>query len=148
MSWTAERIGIYDPCTGACGVGSCTRLVPTTSDPRETSEPRIDRIPLARLTTPAPRIKKLFFSPSSNLPNDLFGLVSNRTIPKRLHVAFSPFAAKLTGFQLIYAVQKRLEVISTSSLRADRERGVFHRTTPVGIAGLARDACGAADRRP
>ena len=32
----------------ACGVGACVRLVPTLSDPRETSGPRIDRIPPTR----------------------------------------------------------------------------------------------------
>ena len=32
----------------ACGVGACPRLLPTKSDPRETSGPRIDRIPPTR----------------------------------------------------------------------------------------------------
>ena len=44
------------------GRGDCARLILTLSDPGETSGPRIDRIPLARLTTlapSAPRIKKL-----------------------------------------------------------------------------------------
>ena len=47
VSWTAERIGRYDPSASVYGVGDCARLVPTLSDPRETSGPRIDRIPLA-----------------------------------------------------------------------------------------------------
>ena len=40
-----------DPSADVCGVGDCARLVLTLSDPRETSGPRIDRIPPARLTT-------------------------------------------------------------------------------------------------
>jgi hypothetical protein len=32
----------------ACGIGACARLLPTKSDPRETSGPRIDRIPSTR----------------------------------------------------------------------------------------------------
>ena len=36
-----------DPSADVCGVGDCARLVLTLSDPRETSGPRIDRIPLA-----------------------------------------------------------------------------------------------------
>ena len=32
----------------ACGVGACARLLPTKSDPRETSGPRTDRIPSTR----------------------------------------------------------------------------------------------------
>ena len=31
-----------------CGVGACARLLPTPSEPRETSAPQIDRIPSAR----------------------------------------------------------------------------------------------------
>ena len=57
----------YVPTDGSarvCGVGDCTRLVPTLGDPRETSGPRIDRIPPAR---PPWRVgqyrelKKIFF---------------------------------------------------------------------------------------
>ena len=95
MSWL--RTCSYVCVTGThcvCGTGDCTRLAPTLSDPRETSGPRIDRIPLARLTTSAPRIKKLFFSPSSKRSIDLFGPVSNRTILKQLHVV----SQKRTGF--------------------------------------------------
>ena len=51
VSWTAKRIGRYDPSAGVCGVGDCTRLLETLSDLRETSGPRIDRIPLVQLTT-------------------------------------------------------------------------------------------------
>ena len=74
----------------ACGVGACARLLPTKSDPRETSGPRTDRIPS---TWPSWRdrqyreLKKIFFSPPSKCPIDLFGPVSNRTILTQLHVA-------------------------------------------------------------
>ena len=34
--------------SGSGGVGDCARLVPTPGDPRETSGPRIDRIPSTR----------------------------------------------------------------------------------------------------
>ena len=60
----------------ACAVGDCPRLLPTKSDPRETSGPQIDRIPSTR---PSWRdrqyreLKKLFFSPLSKCPIDLFG---------------------------------------------------------------------------
>ena len=51
----------------ACGIGACARLLPTKSDPRETSGPRIDRIPPTRPSMPGPsisRVKKLnFFAP-------------------------------------------------------------------------------------
>ena len=60
----------------ACAVGDCPRLLPTKSDPRETSGPQIDRIPSTR---PSWRdrqyreLKKLFFSPLSKCPIDRFG---------------------------------------------------------------------------
>ena len=38
----------YAPSPGARGVGACARLLPTKSDPRETSGPQIDRIPSTR----------------------------------------------------------------------------------------------------
>ena len=72
----------------ACGIGACARLLPTKSDPRETSGPQIDRIPSTR---PSWRdrqyreLKKLFFSAPSKCPIGLFGPVSNRTILKQLH---------------------------------------------------------------
>ncbi len=72
----------------ACGVGACARLVATKSDPRETSGPRIDRIPPTR---PSSRdrqyreLKKLIFSAPIKRPTDLFGPVANRTILKQLH---------------------------------------------------------------
>ena len=51
----------------ACGVGDCPRLVPTLGDRRETSGPRIDRIPPARpalVASSISRIKKInFFGP-------------------------------------------------------------------------------------
>ena len=79
----------YAPSPGACGVGACARLVPFPSTPRETSGPQIDRI----LSTQPPwrdrqyrELKKLFFSPPSKCPIDLFGPVANRAILKQLHV--------------------------------------------------------------
>jgi hypothetical protein len=89
VSWTAKRIGRYDPTAGECSVGDCTRLVPTLSDPRETCGPQIDSIPPVRLTTSAPRIKKLIFSPPNKCLIDLFGPVSNRSLLKKLLGAFS-----------------------------------------------------------
>ena len=74
----------------ACGVGSCARLLPTKSDPRETSGSQIDRIPSTR---PSWRdrqfreLKKLFFSPLDKCPIDLFGPVANGRILKRLYDA-------------------------------------------------------------
>ena len=77
------------PRPGACGVGDCARLPPTIGDPRETSGPRIDRIPLARppytVGRPRPRIKKISFLGPSTCPIDLFGPVANRRVLKRLH---------------------------------------------------------------
>ena len=74
----------------ACGVGACARLLPTKSGLRETSGPRIDRIPATR--PPWRRrqyreVKKLFFSAPSKCPIDLFGPAANRTTLKRLHCA-------------------------------------------------------------
>ena len=73
----------------ACGLGDCPRLLPTKSDPRETSGPRIDRIPSTRPSS-GPSISgiKKKNSPPSKCPSDLFGPVSNRTILIRLHGAF------------------------------------------------------------
>ena len=79
-----------DGSARACGVGDCPCLIPTISDHPETLGPRIDRFPLTR--PPWWRrqyrdIKKLFFSPPSKCPIDLFGPVANGRILKRLHVA-------------------------------------------------------------
>ena len=74
----------------ACGVGACTCIVPTLGDPRETSGPRIDRIPPARppwRDCQYREIKKIFFSPLSKCPIDLFGPVANRTILIKVHAA-------------------------------------------------------------
>ena len=63
-SWTAERIGRYDPSAGVYGVGDCARLVLTLGDPREISGPRIDRIPLVQLTTFSTADQEInFFAP-------------------------------------------------------------------------------------
>ena len=72
---------------GVGGVGVCTRPFPTLIDPRETSGPRINRIPPMR--PPSWRrqyrvLKKLHFSSPSMCPIDLFGPVANRTILKQL----------------------------------------------------------------
>ena len=72
----------------ACGVGACACLVPTLCAPRETSGPRIDRIPPARPSWWHRRhrdIKKFLFLGPSKCPIGLFGPVSNRTILKQLH---------------------------------------------------------------
>ena len=104
LFWDADSalalpLGRYDPSTGVGGVGDCTRLVPTLSDPGETSRPRIDSIPPLRLTASAPRIKKLFSLPPINRPIELFGPLSNRTILKRLHVVFhARVKIAITGF--------------------------------------------------
>ena len=74
----------------ACGVGACPRLLPTKSDPRETSGPRIDRFPPTRppwLDRRYRDIKKLLFLAPSKCHIDLFGPRANRTILKQLHVA-------------------------------------------------------------
>ena len=90
LQWRERELVDYAPSPGACGVGACARLVPSISGPRETSGPRIDRIPPARPSWPDRQyreLKKLFFSPPSKCPIDLFGPVANRTILERLHVA-------------------------------------------------------------
>ena len=69
----------------------CGRLTiyrPTLSDPRETSGPRIDRIPSTRPSwrdRPYRELKKIIFSPPSKCTIDLFGPLANRTVLKRLH---------------------------------------------------------------
>ena len=75
---------------GVGGVGDCTCLPPTLDDLGDTSGPRIDRIPSTRppwWRRQYRELKKIFFSPPSKCPIDLFGPVANRTILKRLHVA-------------------------------------------------------------
>ena len=74
--------------SGSGGVGDCPRLIPTLSDPRETSGPRIDRIPPAR--PPWWRrqyrdIKKLIFLTPSKCPIGLFGPLANRTVLRQMH---------------------------------------------------------------
>ena len=98
-SWSRamERKGpcLYECTDGsgrACGVGDCPCLVPTLSDPGETSGPRIDRIPPTRppwWDRQNRELKKLFFSAPSTCPIDLFGPVANGRILKRLQVALS-----------------------------------------------------------
>ena len=84
----------------ACGVGACACIVQTLSELRETSGPRIDRISPAH--PPWRRrqfreLKKIIFSAPRKCPIDLFGPRANRTILKRLHVAFRS-AASLVSF--------------------------------------------------
>ena len=74
----------------ACGVGDCPCLVPTLGDLRETSGPRIDRIPLTRRPWRRRQyrdIKKLIFLTPSKCPIDLCGPVANRRILKQIHGA-------------------------------------------------------------
>jgi hypothetical protein len=71
----------------ACGVGDCTCLLWSESDPRETSGPRIDRIPPTRPSWRRRQyreLKKLIFSAPSKCPIDLFGPLANRTTLKQL----------------------------------------------------------------
>ena len=78
-------------------VGDCTRQIPTLGDPRETSGPRIDRLPSTRppwWRRQYRELKKLFFSAPSKCPIVLFGPVSNRTILKQLHVTFESATAR------------------------------------------------------
>ena len=92
----------YSGSGGVGGVCVCTRPVPTLSNPRETSGPRIDRIPPTR---PSWRdrqyreLKKIFFSPPSKCLIDLFGPVANRNDTRRtacriscLLVSYNPLA--------------------------------------------------------
>ena len=70
----------------ACGVGACPRLLPTKSDPRETSGPRIDRIPPTRppwWRRQFRELKKLIFSAPSKCPIDFCGPLGNRMILKQ-----------------------------------------------------------------
>ena len=63
----------------------------TQSDPRETSGPRIDRIPPARppwWRRQFRELKKLIFSAPSTCPIDLFGPVANRTILAACRISF------------------------------------------------------------
>ena len=76
----------------ACGVGACARLVATLGAPRETSGPRIDRIPPTRppwWRRQYRELKKLIFLAPGKCPIDLFGLLANGTILKRLHARWS-----------------------------------------------------------
>ena len=78
----------------ACGIGACARLLPTKSDPRETSGPQIDRFPSTR--PPKRRrqyrdIQNLIFLAPSTCPIGLFEPVLNRMILKRLHGALLRF---------------------------------------------------------
>ena len=89
--YSAKDLGdvSYSGSGGVGGVGGCTRPVPTLSNPRETSGPRIDRIPPTR--PPSWRrqyreLKKLHFSSPSMCPIDLFGPVDNGMILKQLRI--------------------------------------------------------------
>ena len=72
-----------DRSARACGVGDCPRLGPTENDFRETSGPRLDRIPPTRppwWDRQYRELKKLFFSAPGKCPIDLFGPVANGRI--------------------------------------------------------------------
>ena len=76
----------------ACAVGVCPRLLPTKSGLRETSGPRIDRIPSTRppwWRRQYRELNKLFFSPPRKCPIGLFGPLANRLILERLQDAFN-----------------------------------------------------------
>jgi len=88
----------YSGSGGVGGVGDCPRLQPTQNDFRETSGPRIDRIPPTR--PPWRRrqyreLKKLLFLAPGKCPIDIFGPLANRTILKRLHAAFRVLLASV-----------------------------------------------------
>ena len=64
------------------GVGDCTCSVSTLSGSRESSGSRIDGIPPTRppwWRRQCRELKKIFFSPPSTCPIDLFGSLANRT---------------------------------------------------------------------
>ena len=84
----------------ACGVGDCPRLVPTPGASRETSGPRIHRIPPTRQSywdRQYRELKKLIFLAPSTCPIDLFGPVANRTALKRLRARLGLNANMLDG---------------------------------------------------
>ena len=105
------------PCSYVCtdgsgrafGVGAYARLLPTKSDPRETSGPRIDRIPPTRppwWDRQYRDIKKLIFSPPSKCPIVLSGPVANGTILKQMHGVFC--IKLLNGFSKARKIQRTL----------------------------------------
>ena len=83
-SWLGTCTDVpIDGSARACAVGDCTCIVPTLGDPRETSGPRIDRIPSTRppwWLRQYRELKKLFFLAPSKCPIDLFGPVATRTM--------------------------------------------------------------------
>ena len=90
----------YTGSGGVGGVGDCTRPLPTKSYPRETSGPRIDRIPPTRppwRDRQYRELKKSIFSAPSKCPIVLFGPQTNRTILKRLHVVSKLVCLTLVG---------------------------------------------------
>ena len=97
LSWRCILVDVSEARSAhVCGIGDCIRLVPTLSDPRETSGPRIDRIPPARLTKCLSTAnQEINFSAPNKCPIDQFGTVSNRTIRKQMYVAF-PVLVKST----------------------------------------------------
>ena len=87
----------------ACGVGACACKVTTSTDLREASGPRIDRIPPTR--PPWWRrqyrdIKKLIFLTPSTCPIDVFGPVASRRILKQMHGVH--IKSNKTGPQLLH----------------------------------------------
>ena len=88
---------------GSGGVGACTCTSNDLERPRETSGPRIDRIPPTR--PPWWRrqyrdIKKLIFLTPSTCPIDVFGPVASRTILKQMHGVH--IKSNKTGPQLLH----------------------------------------------
>ena len=80
--------GSYTGSGGVSGVGDCTCIIPTLTDLRKASGPRIDRIQPARPSWRGRQyreLKKIIFSPPITCPIDIFGPLANGTILKRLH---------------------------------------------------------------
>ena len=130
----------------ACGVGACARLLPTKSDPRETSGPQIDRIPSTR---PSWRdrqyreLKKSLFSPPSKCTIDLFGPLSNRMIFKQLHVAIHFVASVLRRHGMGTTIHS-LSTVTYLVLVLPPWLGhsSYHRSTPPPVACQRSAAAG------
>ena len=142
---------------GACAIGDCTCIVPTLSDPRATSGPRIDRIPAGAAAMErrrsSPRIKKYFFRPPVRVPPMLFGPVANGTdTAKRLHVAFDLLLASVLHAasskvqKLAWPVASRARISEAlyrcglSLPRGPRVKAASYRAVPPGSCTKERAA--------
>ena len=102
--------------SGSGGVGDCPRLISTLGDPRETSGPRIDRIPSTR--PPWRRrqfreLKKIFFLAPSKCRIDLFEPVANRAVleRQRLKKKLVPLAKSLGMSLYCFRTLERLHIL-------------------------------------